>query len=49
VHIVFRDIGQFKVDDVRELVDVKTACCDVGGGWLLLPCIAEEEMPILLR
>src|SRR3989344_5462330 len=31
VHVVFRDVRDFVVDDVRQVVDVNAARCNVGG------------------
>src|SRR5690606_942953 len=31
VHVVFGHIGQFKVHDLRQLVNVQTTCGDIGG------------------
>ena len=31
VHVVFRHVGQFEIDHLRQLVDVQTARGDVGG------------------
>ena len=31
VHVVFGDVRDFVVDDVRQVIDVDAACCDVGG------------------
>ena len=31
VHVVFRDVGDFVVDDVRLVINVDAACSDIGG------------------
>ncbi len=31
MHVVFGDVGDFVVHDVRQLIDVDAACSDVGG------------------
>ena len=31
MNVIFGDVGQFKVNDLRKLIDIEAACRDVGG------------------
>jgi hypothetical protein len=31
VYVIFGDVGQLKVNDLRKLIDLEAACGDVGG------------------
>ena len=52
VGVVLDVFGQTEVDDVRQVVDVQSACCHVGGHEQLRQVLAEllhREVALLLR
>jgi hypothetical protein len=31
MHVIFRDVGQLEVHDLRQLINIETASGDIGG------------------
>jgi hypothetical protein len=49
VHIGFRYVGQFEIDDMRDLVDVNAACGNIGGHQNARTTVLEFRQGALAR